>query len=406
MNTKLATAALTSATGLLLSFSAFAGGYCSETTPCKLASDVCNGNYCVPKTKICSNDAGCQGWEKCDFSCPGGVGGGSVGSSGSGGTGVASSDAGSSEAMPSSDASSGKGGSADAGGSSDQAQIDAAGSADANGFAQPDAVKVEPPKSNCPKDKGVCVAQYGKLPVQPGCDAFCAAVVGCDLNSQNQTEPGQPPPAQADGGTSVPPSEGDASGAKKAPDTWSADGGGEGGPDNPDAMGEPGDANIQPPNKDKQVAECVQMCSLWKLEKAGVPQLDALAVCAEKYKNQCADLQKECQKPLDELQKALFSAGDDSWSLGMGGIATSMEGSNSGGTKGGDNADAVGAGAPRQSSDAGSLGDGGGAAASSNGSQASSGGCTAATAIGTSTSGLLMLFLVLSGAIVLRRKMI
>ncbi len=411
MNTKLATAALTSAAGLLLSFSAFAGGYCSETTPCKLASDVCNGSYCVPKTKICSSDAGCQTWETCNFTCPGGVGGGSGGSSGSGSTGVGSADAGSSEAQPPSDGGSGGGkGGSDSGGSSDQAQTDAAAATDAAAFAQPDAVKIEPPKSNCPKNTGVCVANYGKLPVQPGCDAFCAAVVGCDLNSQNQTEPATPPPVQADGGSSAPPNDGDASSGKQSPDMWSADAGGEGGPDDPDAVSDPidPDAKIEPPNKDKQVAECVQMCSLWKLEKAGVPQLDALAVCADKYKNQCADLQKECQKPLDELQKALFGGSDDSWSLGLGGIAVSMEGSNGGTTKGGDNGDAVGSGAPRQNSDAGSLGAGdtAGAAASSNGSQAASGGCTAAATTGQSTGGLLMLFMVLGGAILVRRKLI
>ncbi len=381
---------------------AWAGGYCSDKTPCKSASETCQGNYCVPTAKLCTADSTCAAWEKCDFTCPGGMSGGG------GSTGTSSSDASvtvTSDGISWSD-----------GGSGFQSQPDAAGVP-----AQPDADNIPQPDdayasydatpipddaywvdNNCPKTTGVCVAVLSKVPVQTGCEAFCAALIPCNLGFGSGTTTS----SSGGSGGGTPPSAADAGQTDPAyPDA--GQGGSDQPPDFPDAAAQMDaayyDTNMPQydggpidPGPDAQ-AQCVSMCSLWVLDHTADTELAAVETCiATQAPNGCSAIEKNCEAQAKAFMTA--AEANDAWSIGLGGsFSSSDQATSGGGTKGGDTAPVLGA------ADAGATGGTESNNAASGAGSSGSSGCTAgATNSGASTSlGLLGL---MASAFILRRR--
>lgn len=425
----------------LVAVPAFAGGFCSDTTPCKSATDTCHGNYCVPTAKLCTGDSTCQAWEACNFTCPMGMAGGGSGSggtttvdAGSTGSGTGSTDAASSGGGggSSSDAT---GFAAQDGGAGIPVQIDAGGppqQTDAmpnSGDAMPMPDMDEPPvSSNCPKSPGVCVAVLQKVPVQSACEALCKTLVPCNLSFGSGSsggssgggvpgDAGSTEPATPDGGTGTDPMP-DGMGFKADVPTPSYDGGAAAGdawvPADDDAMGPP-DVGPGP----DQMGECVALCSLWTVDKSAPAELAALQTCVG-GQTDCAGIQKTCETSAKALMAALEA--NDAWSLGIFGSFASS-GSEAGGTKGGDAAAPLAAdagnGGPNgdkadatsgmpQTGDAtgdGLAADAGGGASAEGSSPPAKSGCSAGTSPHGSSTALGLLAVAAYALVRFRRKM-
>lgn len=405
---KNATRALASSVALVLTAgTALATDFCYDKA-CSNPGDACHAGVCVPKDKLCKSDAGCKGWQRCDFSCPGGVMGsgtatpGSTGSGG-GGTACASSDGDACSAQDGGSAGGAPKAPSPDGGSSDQAFQQDAASAD---------VGAPPP---CPKDEGICVVDVKKLVIQPGCADFCTSALKCDLlggnggTGGNQTDPGEPPapkdsdasagaPAYPDAGSTPVPAQDagaadrakpDASGVQPPPDAGS--GGGGGGPD--------------------QQAQCELFCSVWKLENVAQAEFASLAQCVASKKDDCAGMNSACESLGETFGKAAEQ--DMTWSLGLGigfGETTSQAGgtgsdknADAGATYGCDSCSGDGSNSPRAPDAGGAKADSVGASSGSSGTSSSSSGCTAGASSNASPWVLGLLAVFGLGAIVRRR---
>ena len=404
---------------------AWAGGYCSSQTPCANAGETCQGSYCVPSAKLCTGDSACQAWEKCDFTCPTGLSGG--GSTSTGGGPVyadASSSSGDATAWISTDAGSSGGGSYDGmGGIPIPGDASSGPPMGADAFGPPpmdasfgpyDGGPVDPPPSTCPKSPGVCVPVLTKVPAQAGCDAFCKALVPCNLAFGS----GSSSSGSSGGGGGTPPSDADASsgGIPTYPDAtdWA-----------PDVLASY-DTNMPQidagapdvtPGPEAQ-AQCVALCSVWVLDKVAPAELPVLEQCAAtQAPNGCDAIQKNCETAAKAFMAAATT--DDSWSLGLSmGDSTGTANSGGGGTKDGDaspvfangdtqtapgGADAAGAAQDLDAtsgSDSAAVSDAGSTVGSDTAPAKS--GCTAGTT-SHGTSGLALLGLI-AGALVLRRR--
>ncbi|MSP92892.1 MAG: hypothetical protein EXR79_13990 [Myxococcales bacterium] len=312
---------------LVVPGAAFAGGWCSKTQPCKLATDTCHGGYCVPTWKLCKSSAGCSTWQQCNMACPWGAGGssttpGGTGSSGSGGgssgSGSGSADAGSG-AAPKAATDAGAGVPApppqDGGGTEDKMWLPVEDTSSDT--------STQPVPPGCPTDAGVCLADPKKVPVQPGCQDLCVALMKCDK------------PFTGAGGSS-------GSGSDEAK-SMPVDGGAA----VSDIVAPPADSGPIDPNP-AAMQQCVLICSAWKLEKVAAPELKALETCVAASKTNCPQMDKECAAPAKTFQNAALA--DDSWMLGLGfGVPTSsasstetFKGGDAGGSLGSDAASAGG----------------------------------------------------------------
>jgi uncharacterized protein (TIGR03382 family) len=386
---------------------ALAGGYCSDTQACKSSNETCQGNYCVPTAKLCTGDSACQTWEKCDFTCPSGIGGG--GSTSTGGGTVSSDAISASDGFSSGSADAGSSGSGSSDASSGPSSSDASGvpyQPDASEMPYPDADfnpndggPWVPPQSNCPKSPGVCVAVPSKVPAQAGCDTLCNVLVPCHLSFGS---------GQSSGGSSG----GSGGGTTPSTDAGSTD------PSYPDAASNPSEPDAMIPSYDagsvdvtpgpEEMAQCVAICSIWVLDQVAAPELASLEQCVA-VQFGCDAVEKTCGASAKAFMKA--AEANDAWSLGMGGSMTSG-GSETGGTKDGDaspvfdNADAStggtddsGSGAPQQIGD--TVGGDAGSTAGQD-SAAPKSGCSAGTT-SHGSAGLAILAL-LGSALILRRR--
>lgn len=348
---KMTTAAAAACAMALGAGTASAAAWCKAKPVCSKSTDTCHGGFCVPTAKLCTNDAACKSFQKCSFSCPT-VGGGSStepsppkpsqdgGSSGASAD-AASSDAGSSGAPMPPDAASDKKVPAPAD-ASDPPPVPDGGQTDSSG-------PIDPPPANCPKSPGVCVADPVKVTPQPGCEAFCKAVLACDLGGGSSSGSGgtgtddagsAPTPSKDAGGSS-----GDSAGfAPKPP----ADGGGS---DDqafmPDAQASDGGSPLPPdggPGGGGDLKSCVFMCSVWKLEQVAPIELVTLEKCVATTVGQCKDMNAKCESALMAFTTKAIE--DDSWMLGLGGMmgggGTGVpEGGDGGSSSGGDTASAT-----------------------------------------------------------------
>jgi hypothetical protein len=221
------------------------------------------------------------------------------------------------------------------GGSSDPAPPEPAD----GGSTSTDATK--PPPPGCPQDKGVCLADPPKVPVQPGCKDFCAAIVNCDKLFGNGSG--------SSGGSSGSGSA-DAGSAGSAPK--SSDGGSAGFAPKPPADAGSGEEDQAPPDQDAglwvsdtvstettngpdpgAMGQCILLCSIWKLEAVAATELKALEMCVAANKATCQKLDAECTDKaktfVAEAQK------DDTWALALG-IPVASGGNSTDPPKGGD----------------------------------------------------------------------
>lgn len=373
-----AAAMLVTTGAMLLSASAaLAAGYCDDKTACASASDTCLGSVCVPTTKVCKADSACNSWEICNKTCPGGANVGTV------------------EVSP---PGSGTDGGSSSGGSSGSGCASSDGDACATPVPDPkDAGSIPVPNSaTCPTDKGVCTADLSKVKTQPGCEALCQGVLSCNLGGSGTTSVSSGG-SSGSGGGGVPPSADDG-GPSPAPDAGAV-------PVQPDASSDPSkpdDAAIDPvdaydgkpvtPNAN-DLAQCVQMCSLWVLDKVAPAELAAVEVCIASNTSDCKKMATDCQSTADALGKAL--AKDDSWLIGVEGVGYATSGSsNTSGAAGQDkSADAA---APL------AAGADAGGHANAAASSASSGGCTASG--GSASLDAFWLVLASLGLLVSRRR--
>lgn len=397
---------------------AWAGGYCSDKEPCKLAMDTCNGHYCVPTAKLCTSDSSCAAWEKCDFTCPSGIGGG--GSTSTGGGTTTSSDV--SPNVTYADAgSSGSGGGgggapwADGGSTPPQPWDAGSGGEDQawgpDGISFDDASAIDPGfqpdayQSNCPASPGVCVPVLSKVPAQAGCEEFCAAMVPCHLFGGSGSSSGGS--SGSGGGGESPKPDMDAGSTEPFYPDAGAGGGGGGGVPEPFDASTGYDTNMPMvdagPAPDEK-AQCMALCSLLKVSQAAPAEFTALETCIAGAGTDCKAIESTCEKAADAFMKA--AEANDAWSLGMGGSMSTGANSEAGGGKGGDGTPVFGSDGGTQS---GTLGDTSSSAPQasmdSSGGGASSSGCTAAPGT-TNASGLGLLGLLAAGALVLRRRVI
>lgn len=411
--------------------SAFAGVYCVDGAACK-ATEACHGGLCVPKDRLCKDTTGCKAWQVCDMTCPGapsvggGGGGDQTGCASSDGDAcsseatwpdaVSSSDGGSSGAMPEMDGGSGAPFQGDTGSGEKKMPPDASSDPMPDvGVGTPDMMQPAP----CPKDQGVCVADLKKVPIQPACKAFCAAVVTCKFmdGGTSSVGPVPPPPGDADGSNGfAPPADAQSmpaydagSGdqampmdAASSPDAnFAAKDTYQGGQDSATAV-DAGDPQAG------EVAQCELICSVWKLENVAAPELTALEQCvAAHYANpkSCTDMNAACQANGDAFQKA--ATADDIWMLGLGGTTETT-----GSTK--NDGDAMGSsdtttGSSPVGADAGSdvkttASDTASSAAAGSSAAKSSTGCTASPAGANSPWALSLLGLVGLALVWLRRR--
>lgn len=408
---------------------AFAGGYCSDKDPCKAAGETCLGHYCVPTAKLCTSANSCATWEKCDFSCPTGVGGGGTTSTGGGTV--------SSDAISSSDGMSGGGGSVDAGssgggsadasfapgdgGSSIPAMPDADSQPNPKDAGPPNPGDAGPPQPiddpACPKSPGVCVAVLDKVPAQSGCEALCKVLVPCNLSfgggSSGGSSGGGGAPS-ADAGSTDPAEPDGASGKMDVPfPQYDASV-----PPDFDGGGAPMDVTPGP----DEVNMCVSMCSIWKLDAVAPTELGAFESCvAGAAATGCSAIESQCKTTAEAFIKA--AEANDFWSLGLGFADSTTTGSSEGGsTKDGDASPVFGnsdtasgggtnggdaSGAPldldASSSSDGIQADGGASSSSGNDTGSAKSGCTAGTSASTPW-GLAFLGLFVSALIFRRRS--
>ncbi len=407
---------------------AWAGSYCSTSTPCKDANETCQGSYCVPSAKLCTGDSACQTWEKCDFTCPGGMNGSSTGSGGTSSSdasisvssdGISWTDGGS---WSSTDAGSSGSGSYDAGSGNTPEPYDASMPWNPDGMGVPkgDAwyptMDIDQPYNPCPASPGVCVAVLSKVPAQAGCEAFCSALVPCNLSFANGSTSGGSGggvPPSADAGSSDPSYPDAMPGTDQAPDAAASYDTNDLAPDaemSYDTNMPQYDGGPIDPGPDAQ-AQCVAMCSVWVLDKVGTAELTTLEQCVTtQLPSGCSAIEKNCETQAKALMAELEA--HDAWSLGMGG-SLSTSGGTTGGTKDVDaspvfdNADAAasmdsGSGAPQQFGDT-VGGNSNGAASADTGSTAPKSGCTAGTNAQAAPLSLAILGL-LASTLVLRRR--
>jgi MYXO-CTERM domain-containing protein len=390
MNWKNASSALAAGVATLLATgAAWATDYCYDKA-CPTAGDACHAGVCVPKDKVCKTDAGCKAWQKCDFTCPGGgVATSGGGTTTPGSTGCASSDG---DACAAQDGGSAGGAPMPVDGGSSDPGFKENGDTASGDVSQP------PP---CPKDEGVCVVDLKKVPTQPGCADFCGAVVKCDFMGGKNSSGGSgggptDPPPQASDASSGMPAMPDA-GSAPAKDTSAASDAGSSDQAYPDASG------VQPPpdsdNGEAAKAEleqCIQFCSVWKLENVAQPEFTSLAQCIAGKQNDCATLEAACKTQGEAFSQAIEK--DMGWSLGLSigfGEATSQAGTDKNADAGATgNASDGSTSAPRnpdasQASDAGTT-----PPAAGGGNSGSSSGCTASASSSASpwALGLLAIF--------------
>lgn len=389
---------------------------CHDGKACK-AGTTCMGSVCVPDAMICTSDAGCASYEKCDFTCPHGA---TVSVTRvDGGTSSNSTDP-----APSTDAKEGGGSSGSSGssGGSSGAPLPPDGEKDAQ---QP------PPDANvtnsCPKDKGMCVIELKKVPVDAGCQAFCQVVGKCGFDqgtassgsgtATSGSSPGKatepmPPPKEGEGsgGADVPAPAPDGEGGAEAGGSGASDE--QSGTDEddeapgfaetpaPDGGKDAPNTNMPEPKTSEEqlkqnIEACATMCSVWKLKNVATSELNALQACVANFQSQtCDDIEKNCDAQAKSWDKAVKAGGDD-WSLSLGGgwgfSGGSAASDLSKGESGNQNTAAPAA--------AGTDATGGSSAAGGG----SAGGCTASpVAPGQGAAALVLLML---GALVLRRRM-
>ncbi len=402
--------------------------FCPDGGGCK-SGDVCHGGLCLPAGLICTSDAGCASYEKCDFSCPHG-----------GGINVTSVDvppsSGSSEPAEQGGGSDGEDSSSfkaedDKDDSNDKEQSDPP---EGNAKKKPGSgAPAQPPQNTCPKAKGVCVAVPAKTKASAACKSFCAAVTKCSFGSKTgkavsgsgSSTPGKAPkpttPAkepqeddkgdQDSGGSDFAPSDGDSddepSGGSDGSD---GDEGAPAPPDEPDDDEEgpntepPGDkdnSGKKAPPKDELNVEidasgCEFACALWENKKIAVTETAAAMQCLDKNKAMtCDDLGKACESEAEALEKALDK--DDSWKLAMGGgwgasaLTKSSSDDNSGN--------------PESPNAAGTGGDGQAELGAPAHNLGSSGGCTASASPMGNSGGAAFIIFLLAGALMLRRRL-
>ena len=362
--------------------------FCPDGSGCK-AGEVCHGGVCLPAAMICTSDANCAAYEKCDFSCPHG---GSTNST----------------TVDTSPPSQGEGGSGSSDGSEGGADFKAPAEGESDGDVPPEggeakkpgAAEPEPPvESTCPKDKGVCIVATAQIVVDASCKSFCAVASKCGFESKvsggsstGNATPGVPP-------TSTTP----------APDPDGDDGGGSAGaPANPDDSKDPEAPDQAPPDNentevpvdepgDKLIAAdnqaCETLCMVWKYKKVAEKELTAVMQClAANEAKTCDEIDKGCESEGKAFVDAIKD--DETVGLAMGGGFGWASGSNS---------DAPAA-DPKVTGDSGQPV---GANQESAGqySPAGAAGCTAAAVPVSQGGAMAFIFLVLAGVLALRRRM-
>ena len=262
--------------------------FCPDGNGCK-AGDVCHGGVCLPAAMICTSDANCAGYEKCDFTCPHGgsanvttvdtsppqQGGGSSGSS---------------------DGSEGGG---DAG-------FKAPEQGDDDGDVPPDGAGAKkagepapPPESSCPKDKGVCIVAPAKVVVDASCKSFCAVVGKCGFDgkvgggsSTGSATPGVPPTSTTPAPDPDGEDSGDNDGAPAVPDEEDQEAPAKDPPEGEEVpVDQPGDKLIAGDNQ-----ACETLCMVWKYKKVAEQELAAVMQCvAANDSKTCDEIDKGCE---------------------------------------------------------------------------------------------------------------
>ncbi|MBI5611317.1 MAG: hypothetical protein HY902_20765 [Deltaproteobacteria bacterium] len=414
---KLHSIRLALAAGLILSAgTAHALTYCDDKNPCPSGKE-CFVAVCVPSTSVCTADANCKSYQSCDFSCK-------VSGSGTVGTttpveadaGLVAADGGSSG---------GGSGSGSSGGEADKRAPDAGSSSvDATAIPQPEDVYTPPPVPECPKSKGVCIADQKKVQPQPGCTEFCKTMATCGGLGGSSSGG-----SSGSGGGSVPPETDASSPGFVPPDAGSSDfawqDAGEAQPIDAGAYvdAQPMDMNIESPDVSVEVGQaqidmCIQLCSVIKLGGYLPKEWGAMEQCVLDNIGKCEEVNSKCEALSEPVGKA-FDGNEhlaiDLLGLNFGGGMSSGGNSTEGGGKGSNDADAATTGAPRYQGDASGgadvaavnpdaagSSDAKTSAAASSSSSASSSGCTSGST-GGSLGGLAGL-LGLCSALVLRRK--
>ncbi len=357
---------------------------CSDGKGCK-SGDVCHGGLCLPSSMICTSDAGCGSYEKCDFSCPHG---GDIST-----TTVDTSPPSSGKAEPGESSGSSEDkdeGGADfkAGGDEDQAEP-----AEGNGAKKPgEGAPVQPPPNSCPTAKGVCVVVPSKITASAACKSFCAVVSKCDFSAQT----GKTVSGKGNSTPSTPPNA-----TTPVPEPDKDDEGGDDEPSSDGSHSEDGDAGAPAPPSDGKGAvaidasSCELACAIWQNKKVAVAETAALMQCVELNKTQtCKVLDTKCEAQAETLEKALED--NDIWMLALGGGWGYSKATKS------SNAPSVGPPeAPNSNPGGQSESDGSAAHAIS-----SSGGCTAGTSPVGNQGAAAFIIVLLAGAMMLRRRMV
>ena len=383
--------------------------YCPDGAGCK-SGEVCHSGLCLPAAMICTSDASCANYEKCDFSCPHG---GSANATTS---------------VDTSPPSQGSGGSAGGSGGGSDGEAGAGFKAPAEGEEEadsdtppdgeakkPGAGEPAPPQeSSCPKDKGVCVVVPTKIKADAACKSFCAVVGKCGFSgkvnggsSPGNSTPGAPPTET----TPAPAPDGQDSGSGDGADSGDDDEGGSPGEPIPPEDGEE-DQQADPPGGKKAVPDapseemvaantesCELVCMIWKLKKVAVKELPAVMQCvATNQSKTCDEIDKGCEDEAKAFVDAVEA--DESWELALGGGWGYSAGSNTSkdvaigadpeapGSDGGGEAQNTGAGA-----------DGGTYVAGS------ASGCTAGAVPVSHGGAMAFIIFLLAGAIVSRRRL-
>ncbi|MCO4761917.1 MAG: hypothetical protein KC502_10460 [Myxococcales bacterium] len=429
MNWTLSVALLCSAAVITTASPASALSSCGKDSDCKTAGDVCHGGTCLPKTKQCKADTDCSSHEACDMTCPHG------GSATSTTVSVPPSETGTAtdgEGQSGSDDSksedgeeaggSGSSGSASSGSGSASGSGGSASSGDGGGTSS---VKA------CPKEVGVCVASIKKVKADAQCQSFCAAAAKCggmtggssSSSSSGGTATPSPTPAPDTEGSSgsdatdTPPSSGAGSGATP-PSSGGADDANGDDDGEPSSDGEKKDADADKKAPDGEATDtkttvdtgaCEFMCAVIKLEKVAESEFQAAVKCVtDNASKTCNDIEKTCDKEFDAVDDAMKKDGDKlqvALAGGFGGSEASLSGTarNNEDDKSTGGTNTSGDGGQPASSEAAGNGAAAGAGGAT-GSAAASGGCTAGFAPRNGATGLMIVFMLLCGAVLLRRQ--
>lgn len=382
--------------------------FCDAKTTCKTGT-TCHAGLCIPDAILCKADSGCAAHEVCDFSCPhGGVTTVSVpapdtpssgsGSSGSGSSGSGSSGSGSSG--------SGSSGSTPAGtGSADAKTTDSSG-------------------PSCPKDVGVCMVKFAKVKIDDGCQKLCDVAAKCDGLGGSSSSP----PSAGSGSSSTPGAE-----PKPTPLPKSGGGGDDSGGDDGDGGSDDDDSDTPPdpkgdsptpsptpvPGPDKkgdaedggaannktETEMCAVMCSVFKLDKVAVAELQAATTCALAAAaggGECKSIEDKCEAEFAAAGKAIQADELLMLKLGGGFGASDHSDASSGtigigqpeGPQGGGKSDGSGnasGDAAKTTSDQGEAAADANAAGGGAAAAATSGGCTAGGSTAPAGGALMML---------------